>query len=374
MKFRLLLFFFLITSFVRATDVKVGIGLHDDSCTFISAFSSYSVYDEHQSLIASLTEGSIVSIIQSSTNFKLLVNGQVLFTGKKINFKSAHLSAFFRVKIGNGTYFPYDDQLIVKENADGKSFTLINLVNSEKYIAGVIESEAGENTSPEFLKVQAVIARTFVFSHLDRHEKQGFSVCATVHCQVYHARSRFNDQIQKAALATEGLVLVDKSGKILTVAYHSNCGGQTVCASEVWTKKLSYLQSVSDSFCSRSGHALWEKTIERSEWNKYLWRKIKCPVEAGLPDSLYTFSQSSRKNSFVFEGNELALKDIRSDWKLNSTFFSIEPLNNQIIFKGRGYGHGVGLCQEGAMQMAAEGIKMEEILSFYFIGSVLKRR
>lgn len=373
MNVRLIIRFFLISflfffSFpcLSMETVKVGIAVGAKDAVFIAASSDYSLLNSESQILDTIHEGESVqfTFVAASVELKLL-DGKRL-KGKRFYLRSVSPTAFFRF-LSSGTAYPYDDELQVSAISNG--LTAVNLVRMEKYVSGVVESEAGDNLNPEFLKVQCMLVRTFVESHSDRHSAQGFMVCDKVHCQVYHARSRFNKQIVQAIEATMGKVIVEGSGKIITAVYHSNCGGQTMDANDLWSKPLSYLKSVKDSFCIRSGHRKWEKTIDRMAWKQYLGKKFNCIIYDDIPDSAFTFNQQVRKNYLLFDGNLLALKTIRNDWKLNSTFFNIIPMGDKIFIRGKGYGHGVGLCQEGAMQMAEAGYKMEDIIAYYFGGA-----
>lgn len=367
---KIILLFVFITGFfsAEAAVVRVGLAVDIKKCTFISAASSYHVTDLSGNELLTLIEGESIVITLSSKGFIISKGMVVIYSKKNLLLHSDYSESFFRLKSGE-TPYPYDGDLELKASARG--FTAINIVPLEKYVAGVVESEAGDNINSEFLKVQSVLVRTFALAHAGRHDKQSFDVCDKVHCQVYHARSRFNKAILLAVAKTEGVILRDKNGKVITAAYHSNCGGQTVGSEDVWTQQIDYLKSVQDSFCVKAGHSNWEKVIDRTVWRKYLGSKFNCLIYDDIPDSLFSFNQPDRKNYLNFDGNLLALKTIRSDLKLNSTFFNIYPEGDKIRIKGKGYGHGVGLCQEGAMQMAEVGITMEEILKYYFNGATL---
>lgn len=273
----------------------------------------------------------------------------------------------FRIKavVPKGKEHVFQDNLIVKHKGNGMVF--INEVNLEKYVAGVVESEGGKGHHPEYYKVQSIISRTYMLSNKRRHLVEGYHVCDKVHCQVYHGKSRFEPEIPKAAWATKGMVLVDSDIRLITAAFHSNCGGNTISSGEVWSKPLHYLQSKRDTFCLTQPHSHWEKGISRSDWLNYLSRKH----DVGMDDSLhYTSALSyfpSEKTTHFGEGKlKIPLKDIRHDWNLRSAYFSIYEDADSVRFTGKGFGHGVGLCQEGAMRMALLGYGYNEILHFYY--------
>jgi stage II sporulation protein D len=261
----------------------------------------------------------------------------------------------------------YDGNLEVGLTQDKSQFLLINKVNLENYIAGVVQSEAGKNISLEYYKLQAILCRTFLLSHLNRHDAEGFQLCDDVHCQAYLNKAT-EDNIVKAVLDTKGLVVVDNDLNLITSAFHSNCGGVTCNSQDVWSIPTTYLKSVKDTFCIHSYNAVWQRTIPLEDWKAYLQLKHKFPINdsARIPGAT-AFSQSNgRSNYFTDRNLKIPLKTIRADFKLRSTYFSIEQIGDSIRFNGRGYGHGVGLCQEGAMRQANLGYSYKHILNFYY--------
>ena len=277
--------------------------------------------------------------------------------------------AAFKIKsvIPQGKVRTYNDNLEVMLAADGSQFLLINKVDLENYIAGAVESEGGKGSNLEYYKIQAILCRTYLLAHLNRHFLEGYEVCDDVHCQAYTNRAT-EENIIKAVLDTRGIVVVDNNLNLITAAFHSNCGGETCNSQDVWAMPTTYLKSVKDTFCRYQSQAHWQRVIPLEDWQAYLQLKHKYPVDDTLNFSAATsFSQSSGR-AVYFKDKELKipLKNIRADFKLKSTYFSIDQKDDSIIFKGRGYGHGVGLCQEGAMQMAKLKYSYEYILHYYY--------
>src|SRR6185436_12930124 len=120
------------------------------------------------------------------------------------------------------------------------------------------------------------------------------------HCQVFRAKSRFNDLIQKAVKETKGIVLADSKNQLIIGAFHSNCGGQTMDAKDAWSTDVSYLKSVNDTFCLRSLHATWKKMIDKKTWLEYLKKKNVVLTDTILPDSAFACVQPSRQLNYRF--------------------------------------------------------------------------
>lgn len=261
----------------------------------------------------------------------------------------------------------YDDDLEVSLSPDKKQFLLVNKVDLEKYIAGVVESESGTKTSIEYYKLQSILCRTYLLANLNRHILDGYQVCDDVHCQAYLSKNKESD-ISQAVSATKGLVVVDNDLNLITAAFHSNCGGQTVNSQDVWSISTSYLKSVKDTFCLKQPHAKWQRSIPLEDWKAYLQLKHKYPVDDTVKmNTASNFSQSNgRAIYFIDRDLKIPLKVIRADFQLKSTYFSVEQQGENVIFSGRGYGHGVGLCQEGAMRMAKLNYSYKSILGFYY--------
>ena len=150
----------------------------------------------------------------------------------------------------------------------------INHLELEEYVAGVVEAEAGLRLPLEYYKVQSIICRTYILGHLRRHEIENFNVCDKEHCQVYKGKSMANPEIQKGAFQTKDIVLMDNNLNLITCAFHSNCGGETCNAEDVWNRATFGLKARKDTFCLRQRNAKWEKIISIEEWKKYILKKI----------------------------------------------------------------------------------------------------
>jgi len=255
----------------------------------------------------------------------------------------------------------FDDDIYIQTSSN--ALKLITDVDLEKYVAGVIESEAGFIAPLEYYKVQSILCRTYAVKYFGKHLIQGYNLCDKVHCQAYRGKCVKNPDIIKATRLTKGMVLVDSSMKAITATFYSNSGGQTVNSEDVWSKKVPYLQSITDSFSLGQPNAIWEKKILKQDWVKYLAKKgIKTTDSC---EDFY-FVQNNRKNAYTIGDSNIPLKNVRTDWYLKSTYFSIIPNGDTLIFKGKGFGHGVGLSQEGAMQMARLKYSYDQIINYYF--------
>jgi stage II sporulation protein D len=245
------------------------------------------------------------------------------------------------------------------------TLVLINLCDVEKYISGVVKAEGGSGKNIEYFKTQAVITRTYLYKYSGKHQADGYDACDNTHCQVFSGTSS-DTIINRAALETKGLVILSPDSTLIISAFHSNCGGETSSSEDVWLTGQPYLKSVTDPYCLSSRNAKWEKSMSLNDWIDY----IKKSGYTGKTDdpSVFSFQQRSRVNDYRTGSFTIPLRTIRTEMNLRSTFFSVEAIGDSIILKGRGYGHGVGLCQEGAMVMASKGFSYQQIIDFYYSG------
>ena len=257
-----------------------------------------------------------------------------------------------------------DNLTLVTENDYLK---LINNTILDNYVAGVTESESGKGSTLEYYKVQAILARTYALNHIQKHQSEGYNICDQVHCQVFYGKTQ-SATILEAVKRTKGTVVVDGlTLNLIVAAFHSNSGGETVNSEEVWGTKTTYLRSVKDSFSLNMPNARWLRKFHLSDWKEYLRIKFNFPVDdSSAMHTVLNFKQESRKVFIETNGIKIPLKDIRSDFQLKSTFFDISSVKDSVILNGKGFGHGIGMCQEGAMKMAKMGYSFSEILNFYY--------
>ena len=242
---------------------------------------------------------------------------------------------------------------------------IVNVVSMNNYLAGVIESEGGGGRHLEYYKVQALMSRTYALKNKSRHKKEGFDVCDGVHCQAYHNKLRYTDRIMTAVKETVGFVLVDGRNNLVTSYFSANCGGQVCDAAYVWNNSIPYVEPFVDTFCIHTRQATWETFVEKDKWKAYLRDQFGVTEEI-VGDQLYNFTQDDRRAFYIHPSLGIPLRDLRMKFRLKSTYFSTHLEGDRVIISGRGFGHGVGLCQEGAMEMAKSGYDYTQIARYYF--------
>ena len=319
--------------------------------------------------ITTLWSDQSIYVTRSGTKVKVEKAGKVIGSYDTVFVQATTSDANFEIQ----PTIPYSKKIRKYKNdliiipSGNTELTVINEVELSNYLAGVIESEGGGGKHKEYYKVQAILSRTYVLDHLKKHRKDGFSVCDRVHCQAYHNMLRYTPTIEEAVNETKGIIMLDPNLKLADGFFFANCGGQTSESDFVWNVAVPYCRSIVDTFCVKSRQANWTKTISKSSWKSYLVNHFGYPMQDSLfGASIYSFTQDSRKAFYVAPQLGIPLRDIRIKFKLKSTWFSCHEEGSNVILHGKGFGHGVGLCQEGAMGMAKHGFSYEQILNYYF--------
>lgn len=270
----------------------------------------------------------------------------------------------------------YRGNIIV--NCAGNKINIINELKFEDYLKGILPKEASASWNTNALKTQAVISRTYAAKNIGRHAKEGYDVCATVHCQVYGGASCENKKCNVAVRDTKGEVVVYQNALAETL-FHAACGGHTDDPKYVWDRKAEtpkYLKGRKDKYCKGNPHSSW--TTELSE--NFIREKLNAAgykvgtikkisysgKTAGKAAKTVTISHSKGKlklNAYTFR---LAV----DAFKVKSTMFtSISKKGKNFVFKGHGWGHKVGLCQWGAKAMGDKNMSYKKILSYYYPGT-----
>ncbi len=264
---------------------------------------------------------------------------------------------------------------------------LVNRLELEDYVSGIVEGELGSlNLSPEVLKAQIVVARTYVLSMRgERHQGEGYEFCDHPHCQVYSGIPMNHPIYEKAIQSVRG-EYVSYKGRPIAAFYHHSCGGMTSAVQDVWPAPAEpYLRAVKDpagSSCRVGPKSQWRVSLSKKSlaicFRKAGWmdankRTISTPyarTRRSIPSGrvqLFLVQSHHPKLVIVTVGrfrnvvNQYYGKEI-----LKSAMFTVSLEDDSFVFKGRGWGHGVGLCQEGAMWMAKHGKTYQQILQHYF--------
>ena len=260
----------------------------------------------------------------------------------------------------------------------------------DEYVLGAVRAEVLPSTlraepASRALDVQAIVSRTYAVANLGRHTADGYDLCDTTHCQVYRPAAPGEgpaDAAARAVNATRGRI-VTFQGRPIQALFHADCGGHTASAALVWGgTDAPYLESVEDGFCSRRPASTWTFDAEASG----LIRALNADARTRIGDRFRRIEIASRDPS----GRALAVTLVGSTTvsvraevfravmtqafgprAIRSTSFEVARDGARLRFSGVGFGHGVGLCQGGALRRAGARETPADILAHYFPGTRL---
>src|SRR6266404_5798497 len=295
----------------------------------------------------------------------------------------------------------YRGELVITPTDSG--LLVVNRLSMDDYLRGVVPLEIGNRTSAEMAAVQAqaVAARTYAYKHLT--SARAFDMYATVQDQVYGGVDA-EKPLSDTAITTTANVVVLYNGQPITTPYHSTCGGSTAGVSEVWYDQPDqpYLRPVSDRipgtdnfYCDSSPRFSWTQSYDaaglRAVVEKYLATYTTAPRngvgkitdirEQGRTPSgrIAALTVQTESGSYTLRGNDIrfVLRDPKGAI-LNSTYFSFTESTSggevsNLTVNGHGYGHGIGMCQWGAIGRARAGQNYRTILETYYPGTTIGR-
>lgn len=363
-KLILIQIFIVLISEITFGQVRIRLfsGRPTESVLFTVTGGTYEI-DTFERGSNTLTKGEQINVSRFSDKIAVKTSGAKGFLCDSLAINSTAENGTFSLRIISNDPVKQYYSGNLNCYSDLGTLLMINECDIEKYIAGVVMAEGGTGQNHEYFKTQAIIVRTYMYKYFDKHTSDGYNLCDNTHCQAFNGIST-DQSIVAAAKETHDLVILDSDNILITAPFHSNCGGETSTSENVWLAKLPYLKKVIDPYCLKSRNAIWRKSMSADVWTNYLKRS----GYAGKPDELasFNFVQNSRLTEYHTGSFTLPLKTIRTDLNLRSSFFSIKASGDSIILSGRGYGHGVGLCQEGAMVMASKGFDYKQIIGFYY--------
>ena len=259
----------------------------------------------------------------------------------------------------------------------GKGFLVINRVDIEEYVKGVVPAEVSSTWHPEMLKAQAVAARTYALYQQMLSATREYDVVATVQDQVYRGKQGVDAGILRAVEDTRGLVVTYQDAPIYA-AFSSTAAGLTEDAVNVWSKEYPYLKGVECPFDLMSPYYQWKSSFKIDTLEQNL-RQQGFPVGTIATITPLSFSRGGRvaKLRVLHSGGELILRgeELRKAVGytiIPSTQFAIESIGRDVVLSGFGAGHAVGMCQWGAKELAELGYPFSTILRYYYPGTELQ--
>src|ERR1019366_2518621 len=266
----------------------------------------------------------------------------------------------------------------------GGGLQVTTRVDLESYVSAVLRGEASVLHEPAARQAMAIIARTWALRWRGRHRGSGFDFCSLTHCQVFRlsqgGEGKAENGLDAAALATRDQVL-QEHGQGADPDVAARGGGMTEAAGNIWPDRAEpYLQPVRDPYCLASSHASWEQELTAQSLQKVLRDDLHLPITMPLSELSIEKRDSSGRalvlrvaagSAWNLDANEFRYAvDRRLGWpQIKSNLYTVRRQRDSWIFSGHGLGHGVGLCQAGAENMARRGASPQHILSTYFPGT-----
>lgn len=364
------------STLIHAQNIRIGL-FSDKSIKEIEGIvgkGTYFVFKDSIQL-AKLGSADIFKATYSSGVVRVTVNGVEKGRGKSIRLIQDKQEDYLQLRLispaAKQRSYEGDFDIEIRKEA----LNLINNLDMETYLEGVVESEGGPGQKLNYYKAQAVISRTYAMKYWTKHKENGYNLCDRVHCQAYLHHRSATVAIDSAVHQTRGMIMVDQNNELYPTYFHANCGGQTSEPQYIWNEEIPNLCSFKDTFCIRTQQAKWEKHIPKDQWTKFLVEKYNFPIGDSVSNELlHHFKQEQRVAFYLHPIYGIPLRDLREQFKLKSTFFDADIVGEEVVLHGRGFGHGVGLCQEGAMNMAKKGFVYDQILGFYYPGMKLVDR
>jgi stage II sporulation protein D len=339
-----------------------------------TVFSSESIRvaiaDDQRSVTLSSSSGLMWAGTSSDRHEKKLVFGPGSVGGRPVRIKSVDDATQV-----NGRR--YRGWVEIRKKRNGL-LLVINELDLEAYLYGVVASEIPHDWEFETLKAQAVAARTYALYQKRTAGNRSYHILATVNSQVYRGVDGERSSAVRAVRDTQEIIIVYE-GRVIPAFFHSNCGGQTEDAAKLWGIDLPYLKGVDCDCQEIVQDELWEKRINTATVARAL-RRFGYRLDMISDVNVAKITPAGRVQRVAVRSEDRTtlvpgdtFRSALGNMVIPSVFFEMELLGDDIVFSGRGRGHGVGLCQWGAKEMAQKGHDFKSILSHYYPGTSLAR-
>jgi stage II sporulation protein D len=262
----------------------------------------------------------------------------------------------------------------------------------EEYLFGALAAEASTEGEFAALKAQSIVSRTYALKHVGRHARDGFDFCATTHCQRYlrvtpaNSRPDFHARLRRAISETAGETLRDARGRIANAYFSASCGGMTADVGTLWGAPAAepYERGVRDEFCAAAPHARWIDRVPARRLLLALREDPRSDVGSRLDQIAVVKRDRTGRAELVAVAGERRRVLRGWDFKIivgrtlgwsvvKSSRFAVAREGADFVFRGSGFGHGLGLCQHGAHTLARRGASHLQILAHYFPGTTVSR-
>ncbi|MDD5449175.1 MAG: SpoIID/LytB domain-containing protein [Candidatus Omnitrophica bacterium] len=347
--------------------IRVRVINNVDAIT-LTAESGYKVYDRGDGRL--LKEGGALYGAKVAAAPQGLMLGDLPIAAEGIRIKTNKDGRIYADK------WRFRGELEIFKNKESK-LVVVNNLDIESYLYGVLYHEVSHYWPYEVLKAQAIAARSFALYQKKAMKDKDYDVTADIYSQVYGGRTAEKYRTNRAVDMTRGKIL-EFNNDCLPAYYHATCGGFTEDAGNLWKIDLAPLKGVECKFCRRSKHFHWIKKIGIADIEETL-NKAGYAASGITQIKIDGRNRSNRINNLIIQGNGQEVKIPGKDFRiligpnlLKSNNYNVWLSGNTAVFKGTGWGHGVGMCQWGAYFMAKKGYKAAQILQYYYPGAEIK--
>ncbi len=351
---------------LERTDIRVAI-LKDTPDAVMSIRGRYTILDSKTKTL--LEEGHRREKARVLPKNNGIYIGKNFYAAKQITIVPERDVSLYLPK----GVFRYEGKIDVI-NQDNNELLIINELDVESYVKGVVYHEVTDEWPMESMKAQAVAARTYALYQMKKNETQPYDVTGDIYSQVFGGRSAERYRTNLAVNKTMGEVLT-YHGEIIPAYFHANCGGHTEDASELWQGNWPYLKGVECDYCRTGKAYTWKKNFRAQEVADKLIQhgykidsikdiKVLERNESGRIRNLEIETRDGRK--VIIAGKRF--RDIIGPNVIRSNKYEIEMQGYYFDLSGLGWGHGVGMCQWGAHEMGWQRYLYQDILKFYYPG------
>jgi stage II sporulation protein D len=266
---------------------------------------------------------------------------------------------------------------------------VINRVELESYIKSLLANEMRSDWPIEALKAQAVAARSYALEKINSNEVSklnGFeSFYHVENSEKHQVSGSFNDEKQRTAIAssqTKGEVLITKTGKLVPIFFHAKCGGKTLKPEMVWSNPVEGYTEVTCPYCHETNQAQWSLELNQLDFKHNLNQILKLHYAENdkskasmqlAPDRTYSRELNLYQSGELKAVKKAYFRKLLGRNKIRSNNFKVTKKADKLVLTGAGYGHGVGMCQHGAMALAQKGYSYQQILKHYFPHHEIKK-
>jgi len=310
-----------------------------------------------------------ITIKKHNDLFMLNINNKNYYA-ENISFYNDNKNLYYNkfiISIKNKITRQYHGGLEIQN--DNRKLKIIVLQNIEDYTLSVLASEASA-TESEFLKAFSIIIRTYAISHKNRHKNETFDFCDNTHCMVFYGETNKREIFEPAVKFTNGKYL-RYNNQPVDVYFSGSCGGKTKTPTEIWgTNNFIYpYKSINCNYCYRDQHRNWSWKATKEEIQKLFPDCKKIIAFSIINNNQINFCEiATTDNTIRLSVDEFRLLVGRTyGWnKIYSNNYNVFLTNNNIVFKGSGFGHTVGFCNSGALEMSKLGFNFSDIIKYYY--------